>query len=135
MTESTNLGAALPTATLHDVLQGVIDAVLAAISMNGDEPEYVLLLMRGNQPIEAVNVLTDVALERASEAVACALKQMLEARISEAVPGRALIRTGPCERPHCVRLSPNDCCEETAWPCVEAGRHATPAPFAALGLL
>ena len=55
MTESTNLGAALPTATLHDVLQGVIDAVLAAISMNGDEPEYVLLLMRGNQPIEAVN--------------------------------------------------------------------------------
>ena len=75
MTESTNLGAALPTATLHDVLQGVIDAVLAAISMNGDEPEYVLLLMRGNQPIEAVNVLTDVALERASEAVACALKQ------------------------------------------------------------
>ena len=87
MTESTNLGAALPTATLHDVLQGVIDAVLTAISMNGDEPEYVLLLMRGNQPIEAVNVLTDVALERASEAVACALKQMLEARIQKQSPG------------------------------------------------
>jgi hypothetical protein len=81
MTESTGLGAALPTATLHDVLQGVIDAVLAAISMNGDEPEYVLLPMRGNQPIEAVNVLTDLSPQRASEAVACALKQMLEARL------------------------------------------------------
>ena len=87
MAESIELGAALPTPTLHDVLQGVIDGVLAAISMNGDEPEYVLLLMRGNQPIEAVNVLTDVALERASEAVACALKQMLEARIQKQSPG------------------------------------------------
>jgi len=83
MTESTDFGVALPTATLHDVLQGVIDGVLAAISINGDEPEYVLLLMRGNQPIEAVNVLTDLSPERASEAVACALKQMLEARLRD----------------------------------------------------
>ena len=83
MAESIELGAALPTATLYDVLQGVIDGVLAAISMNGDEPEYVLLLMRGNQQIEAVNVLTDLSPQRASEAVACALKQMLEARIQE----------------------------------------------------
>ena len=57
--------------------------VLAAISMNGDEPEYVLILMRGNQPIEAVNVLTDLSPQRASEAVACALRQMLEVRIQE----------------------------------------------------
>ena len=88
MTEGTDLGVALPTATLHDVLQGVIDGVLAAISMNGDEPEYVLLLMRGNQPIEAVNVLTDLSLERASEAVACALRQMLEARLRDQHPER-----------------------------------------------
>ena len=58
-------------------------SVLAAISMNGDEPEYVLLLMRGNQPIEAVNVLTDLSPERASEVVACALNQMLEARLRD----------------------------------------------------
>ena len=83
MAESTELGVALPTATLHDVLQGVLDGVLAAISMNGDEPEYVLILMRGNQPIEAVNVLTDLSPQRASEAVACALRQMLEVRIQE----------------------------------------------------
>ena len=39
--------------------------------------------MRGNQPIEAVNVLTDLSPQRASEAVACALRQMLEVRIQE----------------------------------------------------
>ena len=54
--------------------------------MQGARDECVIVV-RGNQPIEAVNVLTDLSSERASEAVACALKQILEARLQEQPTG------------------------------------------------